>query len=164
MSEPHVIRLRGPWQLEPLDRWVACGSGEWRVETGDLPAGGKVAVPGDWRQLLGHDYLGRVRYSRAFNLPTNLGPREHVWLVLDEVDYQADVSLNGQFLGPVRPHHGAWRHEITATLRLHNQLVVDVQLPPEVHADPQLRGARAGQAGGLVGEVRLEIVAEATGV
>ena len=80
MPGPHIIRLRGPWELQALARFVPLGGGKHREETHDLPAAGKVTVPGDWGELLGADFVGRARYTRRFNCPTNLGPDERVWL------------------------------------------------------------------------------------
>lgn len=153
----HVIRLRGPWEYEPLGRFVKTASGEWGEETADLPPGGRTKMPADWSADLGVGFVGRVRYTRRFNCPTNLGPLERVWLVFDGIDHQAHVALNGQPLGELRGSLGAHRVEITPVLLPQNVLAVDVSLPAEVFADEQVRGRRAGRAGGLFGEVRLEI-------
>lgn len=157
MTEPHVIRLRGPWLLEPLHRDVHSSDGQHQRQTADLPPSCKVQVPGDWREPLGADFLGCARYTRHFNCPTNLGPDQRVWLALDGVDYQAAVALNGHPLGLVEGYEAAARIDITGILESHNVLAVEVSLPPAVFHDPKLRGGRAGLAGGLTGEVRLEI-------
>ena len=148
MAEPHVIRLRGPWLLEPLTRDGA---------ESELPAGGKVPVPGDWRELLGADFFGCARYTRRFNCPTNLEAGERVWLVLDGVDHQAGVNLNGHALGVARGYQSAVRFDLTELLEPHNVLAIDVSLPAAVYHDSSLRPGREGQPGGLIGEVRLEI-------
>jgi beta-galactosidase/beta-glucuronidase len=157
MSKPHVIRLRGPWDLEPLARDVPTGGGGYRREVGDLPAGGRVQVPGDWQASLGAHFVGCVRYTRRFNCPTNLGPDERVWLAFDGVDYQSQVTLNAQALGAVQGYGSPSRIEITSLLEPRNVLALDISLPAIVFNDEQLRPGRAGQAGGLIGEVRLEI-------
>ncbi|MEX0677321.1 MAG: hypothetical protein WD063_09610 [Pirellulales bacterium] len=151
----HVIRLRGPWELEPLVRYVDAGGGH-REETADLPHGGKTRVPGDWAELLGADFLGRVRYTRRFNCPTNLDAHQRVWLVLEGVDHDAELLLNNQPLGPMRGC-AAKRFDITPLLISHNELWIDVSLAADAFHDAEARGERAGHAGGLVGEVRLEI-------
>ncbi len=47
---------------------------------------------------------------------------------------------------------------MTDLLRERNELVIEVELPPLAYADEQqLRPDRAGLAGGVIGEVRLEI-------
>ncbi len=171
MGQLHVIRLRGPWELQPLERDVPAGgdgmqhleekgSGVISEKTPDpfvvRPSSYRVTVPGDWRESLGSDFCGRARYQRRFNRPTNLEADERVWLVLEAVDHQADVALNGHALGTMRDLQPA-RFDITATLEPSNQLTVDVSLPAAVFADPTLRRDRASQPGGLIGEVRLEI-------
>ncbi|REK15843.1 MAG: hypothetical protein DWQ37_08485 [Planctomycetota bacterium] len=152
----HIIRLRGPWEHQPLVRYVGEGDAP-REETDDLPAGGRTAVPGDWANSLGHDFIGCVRYTRRFNTPTNLDSDERVWLVVEAVDHEAEVTLNGQALGRLRSGQPPLRSDVTPLLAAYNQLVVDVRMPPAAFADPSARGERAGQAGGLTGEVRLEI-------
>jgi Glycosyl hydrolase 2 galactose-binding domain-like len=152
----HVIRLRGPWEVEPVARFVESGLGNRREETDGLPAGGKTPVPGDWGQLLGADFLGRVRYTRGFNLPTNLGPQERVWLVFDGVNERAQVALNGQPLGEFNHRDCPREFEITPLLLPHNRLTVEVCLGADT-VQHDSAGEQPFGAGGLVGEVRLEI-------
>lgn len=147
----HAIRLRGPWECQPLERAGAAG---------ELPPAGRTTVPGDWAQVLGDDFVGRVRYARRFNAPSSLEPSERVWLVVEGVDHEAQVVLNGQPLGAMSGPQPR-RFDITAFVEPHNLLVIDVQLSAEVFADASLRGQRAGRAGGVTGEVRLEIVDDA---
>jgi hypothetical protein len=125
----HRIRLRGPWDLVPLDR-----------TDGDapLPPAGRVDVPGDLSEVVGADFRGRVRLGRRFNSPTNLDPDEQVALVFEALDAQAQLVLNGtplQFAG-----QSPARFDIRPLLALHNLLEVTLTLP----ALP-------------LGEVRLEI-------
>jgi len=163
MPTPHIIRLRAPWQLQALVRYGPVGSGELQEQSADLPPAAKAEVPGDWTQLLGADFFGRVRYSRSFNCPTNLDPNERVWLVCEGVDGTADFTLNGT---PIFALAGAERSgscDITSQLRPQNQLTVDVTLLPAGHAEHKPRAAgRAGLGGGITGEVRLEIRHAAT--
>src|SRR5262249_9777400 len=98
MDQPHAIRLKGPWELEPLAREVPSPAGEARRGV-CASAGATVEVPGDWGSVLGEDFRGTARYTRRFNCPTNLGPQEHVELVFEGVDYEAQVTLNGHDLG-----------------------------------------------------------------
>jgi beta-galactosidase/beta-glucuronidase len=157
MAQPHVIRLRGPWELEALARELPAGDGR-PVRLGlDLPTACRVQVPGDWREPLGADFCGRARYLRRFNRPTNLDPHERVWLVLEGVDHRASVALNGLAVGVVEGYQAPCRFDITFLLEPHNGLAVEVSLPAAVFHDPALRPGRAGLAGGLIGEVRLEI-------
>jgi hypothetical protein len=156
MSDPHIIRLRGPWELQPLARYVG-GDDPLREETRDLPPGGKVSVPGDWGELLGPDFIGRARYTRRFNRPTNLQPDQRVWLALDGVDPRANVALNGRPIGQAQGYQATTRFDITAALQEHNVLAVEVCMPGASFADEGCRPGRAGLSGGLIGEVRLEI-------
>lgn len=141
----HVIRLAGPWELDPLARFVPSGPTTFREETHDLPPGGKTQVPGDWTAALGDDFRGRVRYTRRFNCPTNLDASERVWLVCDGVAGTAQIALNGQPIFALKASGRAGSCDVTPHLLPHNALTVEVSAPP------------GGPAGGITGEVRLEI-------
>ena len=156
MPDPHVIRLRGPWEYEPLEQFASTDEGQRASSTADLPPGGKVQMSSDWSATLGADFLGRVRFTRHFNLPTNLEPAERVWLVFDGVDHSASVTLNGEPLGTLAGMQTR-RVDITGRLALRNRLEVEVSLALTEFADTAARGDRAGKPGGLTGEVRLEI-------
>jgi len=157
MGSPHVIRLRGPWDYEPLARCVLCPDGATREESTDLPASGRIQMPADWGATLGPDFRGRVRYVRRFGYPTGLEPHDRVWLVIDGADAMAAVRLNERLLGVVSGLHAPARFDVTSALKDRNRLVADVELPILSEVAEQARQARAGLPGGLVGEVRLEI-------
>lgn len=158
MTKPHVIRLRGPWELKPLERFVRLDDGQFRREDQDLPAGGRAAVPSDWSDLVGADFRGTVRYTRHFNCPTNLDASERVWLVCEGLDHQGTVSLNDRPLFDLVGSDKPVAADITDLLQPRNALIVCVTLLPEGHeATPPRPAARQGQPGGLTGEVRLEI-------
>src|ERR1700676_4009933 len=99
MPQPHVIRLRGPWDYEPLARVFCAADGTRREVTDALPPPGRVRLPADWGPTLGIDFRGRVRYLRRFGLPTNLDSSQRVWLVVEGVDYFGTATLNGTRLG-----------------------------------------------------------------
>lgn len=129
----HAIRLRGPWQIEPLAGPVPVTT---TLET---------TVPGDWTATLGENFRGSARYTRRFGLPTNLSPEERVSLVVEHVHWHATIELNGQLLGTQTAADRARKFEITPLLQLRNSLQIVVELP-------------ADQIGpGSLGEVRLEI-------
>lgn len=110
----HVIRLRGPWELSPLD--------------GSLTSV-RAEVPGDLAPLLGSEFAGPVCLRRRFNTPTNLGPHERVYLAFASLDPAAKLTLNGHAL-PRAPHAPApERHDITPQLQLHNALEIILTLP-----------------------------------
>ena len=135
----HVIRLRGPWELTPLARTVSTAAGMQEVAEG-LPAGGRTQVPGDGRELLGEDFAGRARFTRRFNLPTNLDSHERVYLVIESLDARAAARLNGEPLHATPNALTSRRHDVTAVLKLHNALEIETIYP----GDP-------------IGEVSLEI-------
>jgi beta-galactosidase/beta-glucuronidase len=140
-----------------LAHWALDVDGSLSVVEPLLPPG-RMVVPNDWGQQLGRDFRGQVRFVRSFGRPTRLEPGEQVWLVCGGVDLVGRAELNGEPLGPVPGWHKATRFDVTRLLQERNSLVLDVELPPLSYADEQrLRPARAGLAGGVIGEVRLEI-------
>ncbi len=158
MSNPHIIRLRGPWQYEPLARTLLLPSGEVETEGGDLPPPGRIQMPADWGDSLGPDFRGRVRYQRRFGSPTGLSSGDRVELVVEAVDARGRVSVNGTSLGEIYFADPPARFDITARLLPSNLLIVEVELPRLSSESPPLpRPGRDGLPGGLIGEVRLEI-------
>jgi hypothetical protein len=85
----HRIRLRGPWLLEPT------AATEMRART--------VRVPVRWGELVECGAC-RVRLSRRFHCPTNLGPDDQVSLGVNKLPDEALVCLNGAPLGPQACH------------------------------------------------------------
>lgn len=79
----HRIRLRGPWLLEPAD-------GQ------DLP-GRTIRLPLQWAELV-ECGARRVRLSRRFHRPTNLGPQDQVAVIIQDLPAEAQVGLNGTIL------------------------------------------------------------------
>ena len=158
-SAPHVIRLRGPWDIQPLARTTLQDDGTTTTEPGSLPLATQTEVPADWSVSLGEDFRGQVRYTRRFGRPSNLLASEKISLVIEQVDWIGEATLNGQILGQLKSGDPPACFEITSLLEFRNELVIDIALPrstPQTayHLD---RGNRDGMPGGLVGEVRLEI-------
>jgi hypothetical protein len=110
-AEPsaHRIRLRGPWQVRP--------------HADGVPAG-RMTVPGTLRDGGWAGFAGRVSFYRRFGRPSNLGPKETVWLVFDRVVGQAVVRLNDEILGPVDT---TGSFEVTERLATRNILEVIVE-------------------------------------
>ncbi|HEY7531985.1 MAG TPA: hypothetical protein VH681_04275 [Nitrospiraceae bacterium] len=151
----HIIRLRGPWEVEPIWRYELPLSGR-RLDF-DPRSPTKQKMPSDWGDALGRDFLGCVRYRRRFHAPTNLTPQDFVWLVVEPPRSVGTVELNGHYLGNVEYDQPEGRFEVMSLLREANELLVYVSHPA---LDPD--GNRPQQdyvnlPGGLVGEVRLEI-------
>jgi hypothetical protein len=132
---PHRIRLRGPWEYEPLARLSPT--------TEPLPSAGRMTLPCRWDEGGLKDFAGRVRFVRRFGQPRQIDPHEHVWLTFGGVDGTADIWLNGQSLGRHEDTAGPFEFEATELLRVRNELRVEVE---------------AGHVrGGLWGEVALEV-------
>jgi hypothetical protein len=129
---PHRIRLRGPWECEPLARQGG----------GPLPPPGRMTMPCRWVDGGLPDFAGRVRFRRRFGYPGRIDSHERVWLTFAGAGDAAEIRLNGQSLGR---HEGPWpfEFEVTALLRPRNELTVEVEA--------------AGGDGGLWGEVALEV-------
>jgi hypothetical protein len=153
----HTIRLRGPWQLEPVFRYVLRADGGLERHDDQLPAAAKLQMPADWSAAFGGDYLGRVRYVRPFNAPPGLQPDERVWLVVEPQRSAARVMLSEETLGMVSDSGAAQRFDITHLLSPHNRLEIFVDHPAVVDGWSAATDAAAMPPGGLVGEVRLEI-------
>lgn len=141
---PHRIRLRGPWECEPLSR-----RGDAAAAT--LPPPCFLTLPCRWEEGELADFAGRVRFRRRFGAPTRVGPGEHLWLTFGGTS-DARVWLNTDYLGE---HHGAgpFEFEVTGRLRPRNELAVEVDVPPtdsgtwgdvalEVRRPAFLRGVR----------------------
>jgi beta-galactosidase/beta-glucuronidase len=161
MPDMHVIRLRGPWEFEPLARVMIVADGTRHESTDDRLPPGRVRLPADWSATLGHEFRGRVRYTRRFGLPTNLEPHEQVWLVVEGVDYFGTLSLNGQSLGEVVGYQKPKEFDVRGLLADRNHLTLDIELPQcDAAAATAAKIERPGREhlpGGPIGEVRLEI-------
>ena len=155
----HSIRLAGPWQLTPLAHTCWSAEGQSVEEPGSLPEGGRTTVPSDWGELLGEDFRGQVQMQRFFHKPTGLEADDRVEVVLSGVDAMGTASLNGQLLGKILAGGEPARFEISHLLENRNCLVVNVELPQlNSESAPLLRPANHHMTGGILGEVRLEII------
>ena len=147
---PHRIRLRGPWQYEPLVRYRQLEGGQIESQSDDLPPDGRITMPADWSETLGADFRGQVRYTRRFTCPTGLDPGTPVLLVIEAVNQTARVLLDERPLGEISGPNTPWQCAIGEYLSERHLLCVDVDMPLD-----------AGDGcGGLTGEVRLEIFGE----
>ena len=129
---PHRIRLRGPWECEPLPS----------ADGQPAPPPRRMTLPCRWAEggLVG--FAGRVRFRRRFGYPGNLDSSERVWLTFAGAEGDTTVSLNGQMIdAPDSPMNG-FEYEVTALLQMRNELLVEIDGPA---------------TGGLWGEVAMEI-------
>jgi len=85
----------------------------------------------------------RFRWTRRFNRPSGLGPGEQVWLVCEGFAYgPLGVVLNGRPLGTLPGGGAAGRFEITGSLALQNEVLLEgaKQSVPEMLAGDQPPG------------------------
>ena len=164
---PHVIRLRGPWNYEPLARFVPHTDGRVDATNDNLPPSGVIELPADWASVLGADFQGSVRFTRRFHRPTGLEASSRVTLVIEDVDWQAELLLNDRLLGTVfcsrsldaqQAMKCPARFDISTQLTPQNQLSIVVTSPTlDAGNSPLPRPGRTDQPGGPIGLVRLEI-------
>ena len=121
-------------------------SGVWRAlpATDDLRRGGiglesddsswsSIEVPGHWRHH--HDYDaedGPLLYRRRFTMPEPAAGRRR-FVSIDGVFYQADVWLDGAYLGDPEGYFFPHRFDITALSGIGDEhvLAVEVACPPQ---------------------------------
>ncbi|HEV2969226.1 MAG TPA: hypothetical protein VGY55_04490 [Pirellulales bacterium] len=100
----------------------------------------------------------RLRYTRRFGLPTNLGPLEKVWVVVAGADQFGTIALNNAPLGQISGEAKRAEFDVTRLLAPRNVLVLEIELPPEEPgATPPERPRRERSPAEMIGEVRLEI-------
>ena len=162
----HTIRLRGPWELEPVWRYALAADGTYRPDRENLPAAAKMKMPADWSAVFGDDFLARVRYRRVFHRPTGLEGGTRVFLVVEPARSEACITLKQKLVGFVHPGDETGRFDITDRLEDDNVLEIFVDHPAaeliDGHPDKYAMQSTVGDPavlppGGLVGEVRLEI-------
>ncbi len=129
---PHRIRLRGPWECEPLES-----------QSGVVPPPSRVTMPCQWRESGLTDFTGRVRYRRRFGYPGRIDDVERVWLTFAGASDSAVVMLNSVELGRVASAGAPFEFEVTPLLRARNELFVEIE--------------GAAPTAGLWGEVALEV-------
>jgi hypothetical protein len=136
---PHRIRLRGPWEFQPL---------ELRPPAPDaaLPPPGCVTLPCRWADAGLAGFAGRVRFRRRFGYPGRIDAHERVWLTVAPAAAEpiapAEAWLNGERLGG-HAGGGPFEFEVTPLLGARNELVLELE--------------GGGTNGGLWGEAALEV-------
>jgi hypothetical protein len=159
MSKIHVIRLRGPWNYEPVGRFERTALGRYLTQafTENLPPPGRVKLPTDWAESVGPNFRGIVRYKRRFNKPSGLESGEAVWLVVEAVRSAAQLTLNDCPLGELRAGDPPFRKLITEMLFLNNDLEIMVGHPELQNTGWPVANSEIDRPGGIIGEVKLEI-------
>jgi beta-mannosidase len=131
------VDLRGVWKVTPADddvRRDGIGLGA------DTTAWSEIDVPGHWRRH--PDFAesdGPLLHRREFRMaPPADGVRR--WITFDGIFYQADVWLDGAYLGDPEGYFVPHAFDVTALSRLGDEHVVAV----EVACTPQrsVRGRR----------------------
>ena len=69
---------------------------------------------------------GMVHWSRGFNWPAGLTPREVVWLVIEPLPADARVEFNGQILSA---DNTPGRFNVTSRIAEYNRLIISVSDP-----------------------------------
>ena len=113
---PHRIRLRGPWEYEPL-AGPAAGTAR------------RLSLPDRWADI----DLGPARLTRAFGYPGRIDAHEHVWLTIEGLTVPATITLNGQPVGDATV--GSFARVISSLLGPRNRLEIRV---PASGAGPAL--------------------------
>jgi beta-mannosidase len=122
--DPHVD-LNGVWRATPADddlRRDAIG-----VDVDDS-AWTPIEVPGHWRDHPDFaDSDGPLLYRRRFTMagPTD-GHRR--WITLDGIFYQADVWLDGAYLGDPEGYFASHTFDVTALSRIGDDHVVAIEV------------------------------------
>jgi hypothetical protein len=129
---PHRIRLRGPWECEPIGA--------------DVPPPRRVLMPCRWLDAGLAGFHGQAIFSRKFGYPGNADREtEHIWLTCGGVSGCVGVNLNGHRLADQPGTDFAF--DVTQLLAPRNRLEVIIQGQNETE--------------GVWGEVALEIRKEA---
>jgi hypothetical protein len=131
---PHRIRLRGPWECEPLERRPPSAE--------PLPPPRRLTPPCRWADAGLAGFSGRARLRRRFGYPGRIDAYERVWLTLAGVPDHTAVRLNGAAVGTCSAS-GACEFDVTSLLASRNELLLDVE------------GTADGDA--LLGEAALEV-------
>ncbi len=111
---PHRIRLRGPWQCEPI-----------APPGGSAPPARRVTMPSGWIAAGLTGFRGPARFTRRFGYPGRIDDGEHVWLLGESARGCRSVHLNGQFLSD-NPSE-VFAFDVSAILAQRNLLEMMVQ-------------------------------------
>ena len=117
---PHHIRLRGPWECEPLHRLGP-------PSEAPLPTPRRLTLPCRWGEAGLGPFAGRVRFRRRFGYPGRLDTFERAWLTFAGVEAVAEVWLNDHYLGRQEGVNGSFEFEVMSLLQARNELRVEVE-------------------------------------
>jgi hypothetical protein len=117
---PHRIRLRGPWECEPLART----GGDARP----VPQPRRITLPGRWADGDLANFRGGLLFRRRFGYPGRIDDYERVWLTFHNAMAGLQIRLNGECLGK-SSGAGLDEIEVTALLQDRNELTLEVNNP-----------------------------------
>ena len=118
------------WRVTPADDDLRRDAIGLDVDDSSWP---QIAVPGHWRlhpEFSEHD--GPLLYRRCFSMPEPADGQRR-WVTLDGVFYQADVWLDGAYLGDPEGYFMPHTFDVTALSRIGDEHVLAV----EVACSPQ---------------------------
>ncbi|QDT39484.1 hypothetical protein [Stratiformator vulcanicus] len=110
-SEPHLIRLHGPWEVT-----AGLDNSPQRVRLPDsieVPQNANVAV-------------SSLHFSRAFGLPTNIDAKS-VRLIVEEIGGPGTLDLNGEWLANADAGDDI-AIDVTPMLRSRNRMTLRIQI------------------------------------
>ncbi len=123
------VDLNGVWRVAPADDDLRRDAIGLDVDDADWA---ELTVPGHWRnhpEFADHD--GPLLHRRRYRLPEPAEGRRR-WITLDGVFYQADVWLDGAYLGDPEGYFFPHTFDITALSRIGDEHVVAIEVacPP----------------------------------
>ena len=124
------VDLNGVWRVTPADDDLRRDAIGLDVDDSTWP---EIDVPGHWR--CHPDFAesdGPLLYRRRFTLP-GPEPGRRRWITLDGVFYQADVWLDGAYLGDPEGYFFSHSFDVTALSRIGDEhvIAVEVACPPQ---------------------------------
>jgi beta-mannosidase len=124
------VDLNGVWRVTPADDDVRRDGIGLDV---DDSSWSEILVPGHWRHhpdFADHD--GPLLHRRRFAMPEPQEGRRR-WVTLEGVFYQADVWLDGAYLGDPEGYFMPHSFDITALSRIGDEhvLAIEVACPPQ---------------------------------
>ena len=121
-----TIDLGGTWKykLDPNDEGV---EQKWYVPDLDRSAWGEMDIPTNWYLTEVGDYFGVAWFATAFSVPQEM-EGQHLTLRFRAVDYEADVWLNGEYLGSHLGYFAPFEFDVTDLVKPGRANVVGVRV------------------------------------